>query len=254
VRYVGVDLAWGQAGVTGLAALDASGRLLDVTRRRTDRELYDWLAPHLEGPCLVAFDAPLIVPNATGQRACERLIARHFGRFHAYCHTSNRGNPAFADGGRAERLSRTLRLDSDPCSPAERRAIEVYPHPAIVALFGLPRILRYKAKPGRDLTSLRAELLRLLDLLDGLAGQPVRLDAAAAPQWAVIRAAVEQARTKAALKAVEDAVDAVVCAYIARYAVCAPEAVRVFGTAAEGYILTPVTPGIAAGVRCVTDG
>jgi len=254
VRYVGVDLAWGPVGITGLAVLDEAGRLLDVTRRRTDEEVLDWLAPHVRGRCLVAFDAPLVVPNLTGQRRCERLVTEHFGRFHAGCHPSNRSNPAFADGGRAARLARALSLDPDPASPTARRALEVYPHPAIVSLFGLDRILQYKARPGRDLAHLRAELLRLLDLLDGLAGAGVSLDAAAAPQWAAVRTAVEGATTKAALKRVEDGVDAVVCAYVARYAVHAPERVRVFGTAAEGFILTPVTDEIGRRVQLVTHG
>jgi methionine-R-sulfoxide reductase len=46
------------------------------------------------------------------------------------------------------RSTHGLGLDIDPGSTAERRAIEVYPHPAIVVLFGLPSVLRYKAKPA----------------------------------------------------------------------------------------------------------
>ena len=46
--------------------------------------------------------------------------------------------------------------------------IEVYPHAATVALFGLDKTLKYKAKPGRDLDSLRAELLRLMGLVEGV--------------------------------------------------------------------------------------
>jgi hypothetical protein len=46
-----------------------------------------------------------------------------------------------------------------------------------VALFGLPGILRYKAKPGRDLKLLRSELLRLIALLDDLSQAEVPMHA-----------------------------------------------------------------------------
>ena len=57
----------------------------------------------------------------------------------------------------------------NPRSRRARRAIEVYPHPATVALFRLGRTLKYKDKPGRDLEQLRVGAARLLGLLEGLA-------------------------------------------------------------------------------------
>ena len=52
--------------------------------------------------------------------------------------------------------------DLDPRSGRDRRAIEVYPHAATVALFRLGRTLKYKNKPGRVLEQMRAELLLLI--------------------------------------------------------------------------------------------
>lgn len=49
-----------------------------------------------------------------------------------------------------------------------RQVIEVFPHPATITLFGLPQTLKYKARPGRDYPSRRAELARLHRLLLGL--------------------------------------------------------------------------------------
>ncbi|MGZ4479538.1 MAG: DUF429 domain-containing protein, partial [Nocardioidaceae bacterium] len=48
---------------------------------------------------------------------------------------------------------------------AARRAIEVYPHPATVALVRLGRTPKYKHQTGRPLPQLRSELLRLVRLL-----------------------------------------------------------------------------------------
>jgi predicted RNase H-like nuclease len=226
--------------------VDDTGLLLDISTRRTDGEILDWLRRWTNGPCVVAFDAPVIVANPSGNRGCERLMARYFGRFHAYCHAANTANPSFAAGPRALRLAEALGLAVDPDSSAARRALEVYPHPALVALFDLPRVLQYKAKPGRDLEHLRSEMQRLVDGLESLADASPPLLLKDNPDWQHIRTTVRNATRKVDLKRVEDAIDGVVCAYIAAYATAQPDRVRVLGDGLTGYILTPVTPTIAA--------
>ncbi|GAA1581887.1 DUF429 domain-containing protein [Kribbella sancticallisti] len=204
------------------------------------------MRPWTDGPCLVAFDAPMIVVNPSGQRPCERLVARYFGRYGAYCHPTNTANASFTEGARALRLADALGLQVDPSVPAERRAAEVYPHPALVVLFDLPRILQYKAKPGRDFGHLQAELLRLVGCLESLADASPPLLLKGNQEWERIRSTVEAATTKAGLKRLEDAIDGVVCAYIAAYATFNPTHVHHLGDAATGYILTPITPTIAS--------
>ena len=81
--FVGVDLAWGQRKPTGLAVLDDGGQLVHVSAADTDEEIVAALAPYVEGDCLVAIDAPLIVPNATGNRPAEADLNRDFARFDA---------------------------------------------------------------------------------------------------------------------------------------------------------------------------
>lgn len=250
MRFVGVDLAWGRRNPTGLAALDDAGSLLDVGRATTDDEILAWLRPHTAGPCRVGVDAPIVVPNPSGLRECERLVGRYFGRFGASCHPANAGMPAFSGGTRAQRLLDALGLDGDPAARGPRRAWEVYPHQASVALFGLSHVLRYKAKPGRDLESLRAELLRLMDLLAGLADgavpADVRLGVRGCPAWEQLRDDVVSATTKAALRRCEDPVDAVLCAYVVRYATARPDGVRMLGSHHAGHVLCVVTPELAA--------
>jgi cytochrome P450 len=124
--------------------------------------------------------------------------------------------------------------------------LEVYPHPALVALFELPRVLQYKAKPGRDLEHLRSEMQRLIDSLESLADASPPLLLKGNPDWQHIRTTVRNATRKVDLKRVEDAIDGVVCAYIAAYASAQPDRVRVLGDRLTGYILTPVTAAIAA--------
>ncbi|MGC4938076.1 DUF429 domain-containing protein [Kribbella sp. DT2] len=243
MNFVGVDLAWGQRGVTGLAVLDASGRLQDVTVQQTDDEILTWLSRWTAGPCFVAFDTPIVVNNATGHRPCERLISQYYGRFGASCHAANTTNPSFTNGSRALRLIKALDLDLAPA--AERRAVEVYPHPALVTLFDLPRILQYKSKPGRDFTHLHHEMLRLAQYVESLATATPPLHVDSSPTWHQLRQALTTATRKVDLKRVEDALDSVVCAYIAAYASTHPTQVRHFGTPDTGQILAPVTPAQA---------
>src|SRR3954470_7884213 len=188
--FIGVDLAWGDRKPTGLAVLDAEGCLVHVSAADTDDAIANALAPYVEGDCLVAIDAPLIVTNATGNRPAEAALNKDFARFDAGAHPSNTGKPEFSGTPRGARLAAALDLDMDPASRAPRRAIEVYPHPATVALFRLGRTLKYKNKPGRSLAQLRSELLRLIGLLGGLADAPTPLRLRPGPGWAeLVRAA-----------------------------------------------------------------
>src|SRR6476646_4647038 len=130
--FVGIDLAWGERNPTGLAVLDEGGRLVHVETVRTDDEIVAAMAPY-DGPVLVAFDAPLVVTNPTGNRPAEAALNRDFARFHAGAHPTNTGRPEFRNGSRGGRLARRLGLDLDPASRGPRRAIEVYPHAATVS-------------------------------------------------------------------------------------------------------------------------
>ena len=241
--FVGVDLAWGERKPTGLAVLDDKGRLVHVSAVQTNDEIIDGLADYVAGDCLVAIDAPLIVKNATGNRPAEAELNRDFARFEAGAHPANTGKPEFREKPRGAVLSELLHLDLDPASEQTRRAIEVYPHPATVALFRLGRTLKYKDKPGRDLETLRAELLILIGRIEGLATAtvPLLVDRARS-RWAELVEAVESATKKSQLRVVEDQVDAVVCAYVGLFATRNPAATKTYGSFESGYIVTPALP------------
>ncbi len=249
--FVGVDLAWAGRNPTGVAVTDIDGRLVHIGAVRTDDAIADALSPYVRGDCLVAFDAPLVVTNATGQRPAEAALNRDFCRFDAGAHPANTAKPEFADGPRGARLARALGLDMDPRSPATRRAIEVYPHPATVVLFRLARTLKYKAKPGRGLDQLKSELLLLMDGIERLAHAAVPLHVARHEDWGELRRQVVAARRKSDLRRAEDPVDAVVCAYVALYFQRCPAAVTIYGDFATGYIVTPSLPPDLA--RCSTQ-
>ncbi len=242
MRFVGVDLAWGDRRPTGLAVLDDRGRLLHVSAATSDESILATVASYVEGDCLVAIDAPLVVNNPTGNRPAEADLNRDFRAFEAGTHPSNTGKPEFAGSPRGARLAEAMRLDIDPDSKQSRRAIEVYPHPATVALFRLGRTLKYKDKKGRAFDDLRTELQRLMDLLEGLedAATPLHLTHRAA--WKELVAQVDAATRKSELRKIEDQVDAVVCAYVALFVEREPEHTTTYGDLASGYIVTPTLP------------
>jgi predicted RNase H-like nuclease/ppGpp synthetase/RelA/SpoT-type nucleotidyltranferase len=246
VFHIGVDLAWGVKRPTGLAVVDESGRLVHLSAVLTDEEILAALAPYADDDCLVAIDAPLIVTNPTGNRPAEAALNKDFARYDAGAHPANTGKPEFSDAPRGATLSQSLGLDMNPRSGRRRRAIEVYPHPALVALFGLGRTLKYKNKPGRDLESLRGELLTLMTLLEGLvsADPPLQLTGpgTARPGWSDLWSQVEDATRKSQLRVVEDQVDAVVCAYVAQFVAARPEETTTYGDFETGYIVTPTLP------------
>ncbi len=233
--YVGVDLAWGERNPTGVAVADVDGAVLHLGTGRSDDDVLAHLEPFVGGPCVVAFDAPLVVTNPSGNRPCEAALNRDFRRFDAGTHPANTGLAWFADGGRGARLSAALGLDLDPRSTATRKALEVYPHAAAVALFGLEKTLKYKQKPGRDFAALRSELLRLMAFVEGLDG----LTLTDSTDWRALRIAVGQASRKSELRRAEDPVDAVLCAYIARYATLRPQDIAIYGDTDSGCIVTP---------------
>ena len=236
--FVGLDLAWGEKNNTGVAVVDADGRLLHVGAAHDDASIEAAVEQYVSDDCLVAIDAPLIVCNPSGARPCETALNRDFHRFEAGAHPANTENPAFRSP-RGARIATALTLDMDPASSSTRRAIEVYPHPASVVLFELDKTLKYKKG---SIESRRGELLRLMTLIEGLDKTSPRLRVNHNMSWVELRKRVEAATRPVQLDRDEDPVDAVVCAYVALYWYHRREDVTVYGDFATGYIVTPTLP------------
>ncbi len=243
--FIGIDMAWKIDGNhSGIAIMEGDSEQVRLTMLSADitsmAGVVDFVADHAATDAVVAIDAPLVVRNATGQRDCERLITSHFGRFHAGCHPSNLGHPHTAIGGRvvSELVKRGFEhafAIGEAKGRGGRWVFEVYPHPAMVRLFGLNRIIRYKkgrVSEKRDgLAVLRQHLLNLADGSNGLVQSP-ELTGALARDLSGLRGE--------ALKGYEDTLDAIFCAYLAWH--CwrwGAERNEMFGTLADGYIVVP---------------
>src|SRR3954452_16006210 len=198
---MGVDLAWGLRATTGLAVASPDGRLSASGSVRSDEQIVEFFARHAQGHVVAAFDAPLVVRNATGRRDCEAQVQGRYGRDAAGPYPSNLGNPSFAAGTRGARLCALIGLDLSVTSVASRRAVEVYPHPAMVVLLGLDRVIPYKAKTGRTFESLTAAFDTLMTAMEARLRD---LELAASARWGELRALATGAIRKADLKRIED--------------------------------------------------
>lgn len=245
MHFVGLDLAWGEKNQTGVAVVDVHGRLVYVGTAQDDDSIEAAVAPYTGGDCLVAIDAPLIVTNENGFRPCETALNRDFSRFDAGARPAFTQNPAF-NPPRGQSLADRLGLDMDPSSSGRRRAIEVYPHPATVVLFGLKKTLKYKRG---DVPDRRHDLLRLMTLIEGLDSASPRLRVNHNVAWVELRNRVAAATRPSQLDRDEDPVDAVLCAYVALYWYHRPEDVTVYGDVESGYIVTPTPPVGVVGER-----
>lgn len=244
---VGVDLAWGRRAPTGLCAVDAGGRVTASATVTDDRDILAWCGRHAPRPAVVGFDAPLVLTNAAGRRQCEQLLSRAFGAQKAGAHSSNLSMPVFSDGGRAMALALALGLEVEPplrTGYPVGLAVEVYPHAALVACLELAERLPYKAGRGRSAESRRAAMGELVLGLESLAGRSPEFDVRANPRWAELVERVGEARRHFQLEAVEDELDAHVCAYVAHALSLdlsdGGARVRVLGEWRSGAMVTPV--------------
>jgi predicted RNase H-like nuclease len=245
--YIGIDLAWSARNLSGAAALAGSpsgARLAGPPALLGDLdEVAAFVARAAgDGPAIVAVDAPLLVPNATGCRPAESALGAAFRAFEAGAHPANRRLLDRGEGVRGELLVERLaalgfrHVSAVGAGEGGRLVTEVYPHAALVAIFGLARTLKYKARPGRSAETRRAEWRRYQALLLSLGAA----DPPLAGHDELLAADVAALRGRA-LKSYEDRVDALMCAYVALYAHRWGAArCKTFGDMQTGYIFTPV--------------
>lgn len=223
--------------------------MLDLDRRESVDDIFNWIDRWVspKEPAMIAVDAPTLIPNTQGMRLPDRLTHKYFGRYHAGCYPANL-SMAFAQ--RTVIFGLELECRGFAHAPAialqqlGRYQIEVFPHPAIVNLFNLQRILKYKK--GR-LWERRLELEKLHTLiLKNLPISQPSLNFSSPLRFCGVRSATasrlfsEIPTTSVALKAVEDQLDSLICAYVgAHWWYWGWKRNLVLGDATTGYIIIP---------------
>lgn len=240
MKFLGIDLGW-ISGPSGLCCLELVGDglvLQTLERQSTLDEVLVWVdsVTRDDVPAIIAVDAPTLIPNATGMRSPDRLAHKYFGKYHAGCYPANLARPFAA---RLVQFGLDLEARGFQHAPtiepqkSGRYQIEVFPHPATIQLFNLSQILKYKkgrlAERRKALGELRQLILTQLPQHD----PPL-----------VIEHLPEIPTTGKVLKALEDKLDSIICAYVAAYWwFWGNQRNGVMGTRADGYIVVPCPTG-----------
>jgi predicted RNase H-like nuclease len=163
---IGIDLAWGDKKPDGLCIIEATRSTANIrgyAYPKGDVELMETLNPIIknEKEIFITIDAPIICPNKTGTRPVDRLTHRLFHREHAACHPAN-----YTKCPRPVRVRQLLEkagMKTGWLVGINKKTVaEVYPHPAMVRMFKLPRIVKYKKG---NVANRRSEFKRLQRLM-----------------------------------------------------------------------------------------
>lgn len=177
---------------------------------------------------ILAIDQGLVVPNQEGMRPVEKLLAKALGAMDCSAYPSNRSNDScFGPNAGIWAFLTALQQHgyvhkpmSVPQSKSGRYYFECYPHPAIIALLKLSKVLKYKCRHGNQ-----AEWQELVDFLKTL---PV------ANLSSIVEALAFQN------KANEDKLDSIVCACTALlWWQHGTTRSSMIGNMNHGYIVTP---------------
>ena len=239
VVFTGFDSAWGASNTGAICelVLQNDGDLLlhgnhpiaanwDQAIDRVRRTEHSTL-------CVWAIDQPICVVNESGCRPVEADLARAvMADFGCGAHSSNLSNPCWRSGARIWDLLSMLAQKgyshnpmAIPTAKGGRHYFECYPHPAIVGLFDLDHVLKYKVR-HRDSGAWR-RLLRLLLSLSSAHLPIVNIES-----FVTERLPQDQEN--------ENKLDAIICAYVAaywwKYGIGRS---TMIGDGKTGYIVTP---------------
>jgi predicted RNase H-like nuclease len=212
---------------TGVVALEQDGRIDDADWTVGVAETVSWIQGGTDGDTLLFVDAPLVVTNATGQRACERQVGQRFGRWKVSANSTNLGSPRQAGITVRQTLERAgwVYDDGRGGPPTAGCSLsEYYPHTTLVGVpelgYDLERPL-YKRKPRSmpivEWRTVRAQSCDdLISRLDRLSDADPPLLLTSHPATALL---VEEGSptSDSAYKHREDLIDAVLCAWMAQF-------------------------------------
>lgn len=242
---LGIDAAWTLTRPSGvaLAARDAAWwRLIAATpsyrefnsledQRESEPEGFSDVTPRPDALLasasllcgtsvdLVAIDMPLARSPISGRRKSDDVVSTVYGARKCGTHSPSISRPGqiSADLTKSfEQAGYPLQTEVPVRQPG---LIEVYPHPALVELAGASERLPYKASkvtrywPSLTRAERRVRLYRQWSEIVALLEKEITGVAAALPKLATAASGID-------VKAYEDALDAVICAWVA---VCAVE-------------------------------
>ncbi len=204
VAAIGIDLAWKESGLTGLCVISKGVIRHWNASAYSNRDLLDIVHSIEFDRCVVTIDAPLVVPNETGIRSCERVFKKMgiHGHFLSVL-GSNRTFLMKQFGSiRGELLL-------DDLTSEKVQVWETFPSASVVGMFG--RRIPYKFSTGKTKTGVIKGMHMLLESFQ----RSERFSRFAGALDVHLRQPLAHAKTGRELKFLEDKIDAFVCAYTA---------------------------------------
>ena len=228
---IGIDLAWGDKKPDGIASISMGRSSVSVkgfAYPRGDEELLATLSSMLarQDKAFITVDAPIVCPNLTGTRPVDRLTHTVFHREHAACHPANLTKCPRPVRVR-EKLEALGIVTGWNLNGSKKLVAEVYPHPAMVRLFKLQRIVKYNKGAVAER---RAEFRRLQRLVR-------RFMAESFPDL-ILNDETRNLLKTSWSKPVEDLTDALFCALIGLWHV-EGRGSETIGDLSTGFILLP---------------
>jgi putative endonuclease len=161
--YIGIDLAWGDKNLSGfcvLAPYKKSLKIIDIKLLKSIDEIVSEIQHYKNDKVYIGLDAPLLVPNQTGNRECEKLFNKDFAKYKISMLPINRTLlTKYTPNIRSEELYKKLQVDGfERNYNSDKVIFEVYPHSTIAMLFNNHQILPYKRKKGRNVEFIREQL------------------------------------------------------------------------------------------------
>lgn len=236
MRFLGVDLAWaGERNPSAIAVGELKGNQLFLEAIEpaiiglSAITNYVLKVSKLKG---IAIDAPLIINNLSGQRQCESALSKDYASKKASCHAANLG--LYPDAFSVKFADILLQNGHEHIN-GKQWQIECYPHPALIEIFSLEERMLYKKGSVADK---KIGQIALSNLLIKLASSKVlKLIIPRELSVYLDEEHINKLRGKA-LKSNEDALDAIICLYIATLHGMNARG-KLYGESANGYIWVP---------------
>ncbi len=231
MRFLGVDLAWGEgsedrpANYSGVVALSETGAIHEAGWTIGLDETQAWIECHAVDDTLLFVDAPLVITNLTRQRLADKRVGNCYGRWWVSANSVNLSSPRQAGVRLRERLERSGWSYSDGLKgpPRHGRSVsECYPYATIVGAQELgydDKRPAYKRRPkgmraAQFFPMRNAACDKLIRRVAGLAAADPPIDLVSHPST---RALLEEPspRNSTLYKKREDLLDAAICAWTA---------------------------------------
>lgn len=204
--FIGIDLAWSDTNQSAIC-IATQNKILQVQMIDSIDSIIELISSYKQNYHItVAVDAPLKVPNETGNRSIEKEFIKDFSPYKISMLPVNRNllekQFGFLKGEllreKLEKVGFFFGLQND------YNIIEVYPHSTIAVCFNNYKILPYKRKKGRFV----ADIKRALEIYQNYL-KTIYDDS-------ILDISLEELKGKS-LKEYEDKLDAIVCSFTLQY-------------------------------------